>query len=97
MVSLLEDIQAKLLETATRFRDQNTVEINSKEEFFIFFKEQDGFAFCHWSEDPVFEEKIKQDLGVSPRCIPFDLSYTTGRCIFTGKEDCPRVLFAKAY
>ena len=53
--------------------------------------------FAHWSGDPQVEEKIKEDLGVTVRCIPFDAPPEEGVCPFTGKKSERRVIYAKAY
>jgi len=101
--SILDDIQANLLEKATIFRHQHTVKIDTKEEFYAFFtpKKEDeihgGFALCHWNEDPAVEEKVKQDLNVTIRCIPIDAAPETGKCVITGEPSPRRVVFAKSY
>lgn len=102
VIPLLEEIQANLLAKATTFRDQHTVEIGSREEFYQFFTPKaeeihGGFALCHWSEDPAMEAKLKEDLNVTIRCIPLDQKPQEGRCIFSGKASSGRVIFAKAY
>ena len=80
---ILDDIQDALLAKATAFRNQHTVKIDRKEDFYNFFtaKTEDeihgGFALCHWNEDPAVEQKIKEDLNVTIRCIPLSLILLT--------------------
>jgi prolyl-tRNA synthetase len=103
--NLLAEIQSNLLARAKAFRQQHTVEINSREEFYDFFTSEDpespeihgGFALCHWGGDLEVEEKLKEDLQVSIRCIPLDMPAEPGRCPFTGKPSPRRLVFAKAY
>ena len=101
--SILDSIQTNLLEKATAFRNQHTVKIDTKEQFYAFFtsKQEDeihgGFALCHWNEDPAVEEKVKQDLNVTIRCIPLDSPPEPGKCVITGEPSSRRVIFAKAY
>jgi len=102
VVSLLEEMQANILAKATAFRDQHTIEINSKEKFYEYFSGKDeaisgGFALCHWNQDPAIEAKIKEELNVTIRCIPIHLPPEEGKCIFTGERSPQRVIFAKAY
>jgi prolyl-tRNA synthetase len=98
IASTLDDIQANLLARATEFRAKNTVEINSKEDFYQFFKgEEGGFAMAHWNGSAEIEAKIKQDLNVTIRCIPLEESPVAGTCIFSGEKSAQRVVFAKAY
>jgi prolyl-tRNA synthetase len=105
---ILSEIQAGLYQRAKELRDQNTVKIDSKADFYDFFTPKDadrpeihgGFAFAHWSGDPSVEAQIKEDLKVTIRCIPTDPAFkdeTPGKCIFTGAPSPRRVLFGKAY
>lgn len=102
LVDLLEEIQANLLAKATAFRDQHTREVHSQKDFYAFFTPKGeeihgGFALCHWNGDPVMEAKLKEDLNVTPRCIPLDLKPEEGKCIFSGERSKYKVIFAKAY
>jgi len=100
---LLDDLQRTLYEKALTFRDQHTVKIDSKEEFYAFFTPQDeakpeihgGFALSHLC--PSAEEQIKKDLNVTVRCIPLEIPEEEGRCIISGKKSLKRVICAKAY
>ncbi|MGI9086730.1 MAG: proline--tRNA ligase [Chthoniobacterales bacterium] len=106
--ALLDAIQQNLLERATAFRDAHTREINSKEEFYDFFTPKNankpeihgGFALAHWNGSREVEEKVKADLKVTIRCIPFDDPASpaeAGKCIFTGEPSPRRVIWAKSY
>jgi len=103
--SLLDSIQDNLLARALALRQQHTRAINSKEEFYEFFTPRNadkpeihgGFALAHWSGATETEEKVKEDLKVTIRCIPPGPDGEAGTCIFTGAPSRQRVLFAKAY
>ncbi len=102
IVDILEEMQANLLAKSIAFREANTVEIETKEEFYRFFTSKGeeihgGFALCHWNRDPAIEAKVKEDLNVTIRCIPLHLPLEPGRCIFTGENSPQKVIFAKAY
>lgn len=102
VIALLEEIQSNLLAKATHFRNQHTVEIDSKQQFYDFFTAKGeeihgGFALCHWNGDSAIEEKVKEDLNVTIRCIPLHLPPEPGKCIFTGDASPHKVIFAKAY
>ncbi|MBV8481456.1 MAG: proline--tRNA ligase, partial [Verrucomicrobia bacterium] len=105
---ILSEIQAGLYQRAKELRDQYTVRIDSKADFYDLFTPKNaerpeihgGFAFAHWSGDPAVEAQIKDDLKVTIRCIPTDPAFkdeTPGKCIFTGAPSPRRVLFGKAY
>ena len=91
-----------------QFRDANTREIDSKEEFYAFFTAKNadkpeihgGFALAHWNGSREVEEQIKNDLKVTIRCIPFDDPASppeAGICIFSGEPSPRRVVWAKSY
>ncbi len=99
---LLDAMQKNLLDKATSFRDANTVRIDRLPDFYEFFKAKEeeiggGFALCHWNGDPLIEQKVKEELNVTIRCIPRHLPEEEGRCLFTGEKSLRRVLFAKSY
>src|SRR5262249_12229576 len=93
----LDDLQTHLLLRAKEFRNTNSVTLQNKQDFYDFFKGDGGFALAHWSSDPAVEAQIKQDLGVTTRCLPLDEPSGPGVCIFTGKPSQQAVIFAKAY
>jgi prolyl-tRNA synthetase len=105
VVDQLEEMQNNLLERARRFRDENTRNIDSRDEFYEYFTPDNpakpeihgGFAMCHWSGDPAVEGEVAGSLNVTIRCIPSDGPDEKGTCIFTGKPSPRRVVFGKAY
>ncbi|MBI5062109.1 MAG: proline--tRNA ligase [Desulfatitalea sp.] len=102
---ILDEIQANLLARARAFREANTRPIDDRNAFYDYFTPQNaekpeihgGFAMAHWCGAAECEGKIKEDLTVTVRCIPFDAPEEAGRCICCGKESRRRVVFAKAY
>ena len=103
--AILEEMQAGLLAKATAYRDANTVTIDTKEDFYAFFTAQNagkpeihgGFALAHWNGSREVEEKIKNDLKVTIRCIPSNAPEEDGKCILTGEPSKRRVVWAKSY
>lgn len=104
-LDVLDEIQDGLFQKALKFREENTVTIDSKEEFYDFFtaKSKDkpeihgGFVLAHYSGEPQLEDLIKKELAVTVRCIPQVETAEPGVCIFTGKPSAQRVVFAKSY
>jgi prolyl-tRNA synthetase len=80
-------------------RDHRIKKIDSKEEFYTYFgsETQEGFALSHWSGEEEVEKQIKEDLGVTIRCIPLDGESEEGICVISGKKSRQRVIYAKAY
>jgi prolyl-tRNA synthetase len=98
VISELDELQTILLARAKKMLADNTTVITDKESFYEFFKgEKSGFALAHWNGDAAIEAKIKQDLSVTIRCMPFDKKGESGKCIFTGEKSEQAVIFAKAY
>jgi prolyl-tRNA synthetase len=104
-VETLASIQKTLFDRAQQFRDEHTRVIDSKEEFYEFFTPKGsgkpeihgGFALSHWDGSAEVEEKIKNDLKVTIRCIPRETAKETGKCPFSGQPSAQRVVWAKAY
>jgi prolyl-tRNA synthetase len=105
IVPILDEIQATLYQRALTYRDANTRAIETREEFYAFFTPQNaarpeihgGFARAHWCGSPECESKIKEDLKVTIRCIPFDAQPEEGSCVVCGARSGKRVLWAKSY
>jgi prolyl-tRNA synthetase len=102
IADILDDIQNNLFRRAQSFREENTLSIDEKGKFYDLYKKAKGynngvFVMAHWCGSGECEEKIKQDLSVTIRCIPFDSPDETGTCICCGAKSDRRVLFAKAY
>ena len=101
IAGILDEIQANLLQRARDFRAAHTREIDTRDEFYDFFKgSQDklaGFVMAHWAGDPAVEKKLREELAVTVRCIPLDGPAEPGTCPFTGAASPRRVVFARAY
>ncbi|MGH8177028.1 MAG: proline--tRNA ligase [Steroidobacter sp.] len=107
IAATLQSIQDSLFERARAYREQYTRRIDTKEEFHAFFTAPStpentptpihgGFALAHFNGDVKLEERIKNDLGVTVRCIPLEKG-EPGVCPFTGEPSPQRVVWAKAY
>ncbi len=102
---ILAEIQHSLWERALIFRTTHTREIDTKEEFYEFFTPKNktqpeihgGFALTHWNGSAEAEAKLKEDLKVTIRCIPFEEAPKAGTCPFTGEPSRQRVVFGKSY
>jgi prolyl-tRNA synthetase len=96
IIDLLEEIQKSIYEKAFKFREENTFEVNTWEEFEQQI-EKGGFISAHWDGTSETEDKIKELTKATIRCIPFDAKKENGKCVLTGKPSSQRVIFAKAY
>lgn len=56
-----------------------------------------GFALVNWCGNVECENKIKDELGLKSRCIPFGHEDSDGNCIVCGKEGKHKIYFGKQY
>jgi prolyl-tRNA synthetase len=94
---ILKEIQAGLLEKARAFRDANSFDVDSYEEFKKKIEEPGGFLWAHWDGTRETEDCIAADTKATIRCIPDSRPKEPGECMVTGKPSAGRVVFAKAY
>jgi len=105
VLTCLREIQDNYYQRALDIREENSFMIDDNKKFYKFFSPKNaeqpeihgGFAYSHWCGDTACEEKIKDDLKVTIRCIPFDAEPEAGTCICCGKTSSKRVIFAKSY
>ncbi|HQT23555.1 MAG: proline--tRNA ligase [Sphingobacteriales bacterium 17-39-43] len=95
--NLLTDIQQSIYNKALKFRNENTREANSYEEFKELLDTKAGFISAHWDGTSETEKRIKDETKATIRCIPLNNKPEDGTCIVTGKPSTQRVLFARAY
>lgn len=101
----LAEMQNALLERAKAFRAAHTVRIDSKSDLFDYFTPKNrekpeihgGFAMTHFNQEAGIEESLKDELGVTVRCIPLDAPEEQGKCPISGQPSARRVVMAKAY
>ena len=104
----LEELQQKMFDRAKERLEQNIRnDITTPEEFAAYFANsnewiEDGkqgkvaFVRGKWCADPATEEILKA-MKITIRCIPFDQSGTTGKCLLTGKDATLDVIYARSY
>jgi prolyl-tRNA synthetase len=105
ITNILDEIQNNIYNRALKNLHDHTRKIDEQEEFYNYFTPLNienpeihgGFALSHWCGSSACEEKIKNDLKVTIRCIPNDAESESGKCICCGKESNSRVVFAKSY
>jgi len=102
---ILDEIHKSLFERALTHRAAHTITLDDRDGFYAFFTPKTaesteihgGFAYSHWCGSEACESKIKEDLGVTIRCIPLENTAENGTCICCQAPSNERVIFAKAY
>ena len=104
----LEKLQQMMFDKAQkRLQDNIRTDITTPEEFAAYFANsnewiEDGkpakvaFVRGKWCGDPATEEILKS-MKITIRCIPFEQSGTTGKCLLTGKDATTDVIYARSY
>ncbi len=104
----LEFLQHEMFKRAKERLESNIrTDIKTPEEFAAYFANgnewiEDGkqgkvaFVRGKWCADPATEELLKA-MKITIRCIPFDQSGTTGKCLLTGKDATLDVIYARSY
>lgn len=93
----LDSYHEFLLRRATEFRDANTREVNSWDDFVEQVKT--GWASVLYDGKAETEQKIKEATAATPRCIASDFPAEEGPCFVTGAPSAfgKRVIFARSY
>jgi prolyl-tRNA synthetase len=96
--NLLRVIQDNLLQRSHDFREANTHEVESLEQLKAMFAEEGGagYASCLHCGSLECDKQIKDLLGVTNRCFPFDEITRTGQCIVCGSPG-RRAILGRAY
>ncbi|MGH7225143.1 MAG: proline--tRNA ligase, partial [Gemmataceae bacterium] len=94
---ILQEMQTALFERARKFRDENTHEVDSYDDFKKRIEEPGGFLLAHWDGTSETEDRIAAETKATIRCIPFDRKKEAGKCMVTGQPSEGRVVLAKAY
>ena len=68
----LEDIQNKLLESSQKFRESNTVHVDSYDDLISTLNEKPGFVSCYWHENSEQEDEVKNLTKGTLRCYLID-------------------------
>ncbi len=93
----LEKMQVEMLERARAHREKHTYIARDYEEFQQIFNGKTGFVKAMWCGEQGCEDKIKEELAVTSRCIPFEQENLSDRCVCCGKPAKKMVYWGRAY
>ena len=96
---ILLAMQNDLFLKAKAFRENNTHDVTSYEEFKNIMATSRGFINAFWCEDEQCESAIKEETKATTRCLPLEQKETMfdGLCIKCGKKANHKWVFAQAY
>ena len=94
---VLGSIQKDMLEAARAHRDAHTYSAADMDEFRKVFSEKAGFVKAMWCGDQACEDKIKEELSVTSRCMPFEQEQISDKCVCCGRPAKHMVYWGRAY
>lgn len=97
VIRLLVEIQEQMLLRAKTRRDDMTKTASTMEEMRHLAETENGFIRANWCGKRECEDKIKEETGITSRCIPFDDAFTGGKCVYCQEEATKLVYWGKQY
>ncbi len=97
VAEVLDTMQREMFERARAHRDAHTYDAVEKEEFKKIADEKPGFIRAMWCGCRECEEAIKEEIGVTSRCMPFKQEKLADTCVFCGKPAKAMMYWGKAY
>ncbi len=97
VTKLLDTIQHEMLERARAHRDAHTYTATNYEEFKETIETKPGFVKAMWCGERACEDKIKEDLAATSRCMPFEQEQISDVCVCCGKPAKKMVYWGRAY
>lgn len=97
LAEVLDTMQREMLERARAHRDAHTYTAVTMEEFERLFNEKSGFVKAMWCGNQECEDRIKEKLSVTSRCMPFEQEHLADTCVCCGKPAKKMVYWGRAY
>ena len=94
---LLEELSANLYQRALENREARTWAATTLDEVKKLAAENTGYIKTMWCGDEACEEKMKEEAGLSSRCMPFEQEQLSNVCPCCGKPAKVMVYWGKAY
>ena len=94
---LLETIHKDMYESAKAHLESHTYKAANWEEFCDLINNKPGFVKAMWCGDRACEDKIKEELSATSRCMPFEQEHIADTCVCCGKPAKKMVYWGRAY
>ena len=96
---LLGEIHNSLYQKALENRERRTYTAASMEEILSIAgdPEKTGFIRTMWCEDPACEARMKEEAGLTSRCMPLEQEHLYDVCPICGKPAKSMIIWGKAY
>ena len=93
---LLSDIQNQMFKTTKKFREDNTIHVQTMDGLVSSLKDKPGFVTCYWYENSEDENRIKKLTKATLRCYLFD-SELDIKSINHNSKNGKLAVFSKSY
>lgn len=97
VTEILENMQKDMLERARTHREAHTYVAADYETFKATINEKPGFVKAMWCGCRECEDKVKEDVQATARCIPFEQETLSDKCVVCGKPAKKMVYWGRAY
>lgn len=97
VIKLLLEIQNSMYLRAKIRRDSMTKSVLTLEEMKALSEKENGFIKAYWCGNRSCEDKIKEEAGITSRCIPFGGDNHDGKCLVCGSPAKHLVYWGKQY
>lgn len=94
---LLEEVHKGMYEKALARRQEMTYTAHNMDEMKDIADNKPGFIKAMWCGERACEDKLKEDVGVTSRCIPFEQEQISDVCVCCGKKATKMLYWGKAY
>ena len=94
---ILDTMQKDMLERARTHRDAHTYVAHNMEEIKDIADNKPGFIKAMWCGDQACEDRLKDEVGITSRCMPFKQEQLSDVCVCCGKPAKKMVYWGKAY
>jgi len=97
VAKILDDVHEIMFAKAKRNLDENTRVATTLNEAKTIIAEKGGFIKTAWCGNEECEVAMKNDVGVSSRCVPFEQEHIADVCPVCGKPSVKTVVWGVAY
>ena len=95
--ALLEQIHNDMYERAKAHLESHTYSAVNWDELCDIINNKPGFVKAMWCGDRACEDKIKEDVQATSRCMPFEQEHLSDVCVCCGKPAKKMVYWGRAY
>ena len=97
IVPLLSDIHDAMYQKALKYLLDHTTEAHDLDELDVVLNQKLGYAKVMWDGNLKGLEIIKERFSATARCMPFNQSAFSDKCVVSGKPAKYLLVVAKAY